>query len=233
MAVSKENNSTEKPVSEVIRERIRAAGAGFAANDNIADFIREGEMPLLQDELEQKIEGVLSTLLIDTESDYNTQETAHRVAKMYLNEVFSGRYQKRPKITEFPNAKNLDQIYTVGPITVRSACSHHLAPILGQCWIGVIPSDHVIGISKFSRLANWIFSRPQIQEEATVQLADELERLMKPHGLAVVVKARHECMSWRGVKEPESAMTTSVMRGYFLKNTATRLEFLSLIKDLK
>ena len=222
----------EKPISSVIRERIREAGAPFAANDNIAQYIREGEMPQLEAELEEKIQGVLETLLIDTENDHNTRETAHRVAKMYLGEVFSGRYTERPRITEFPNVKQLNQIYTVGPIAIRSACSHHLVPIMGQCWIGVIPSEHVIGISKFSRLANWIFSRPQIQEEATVQLAGELERLIKTYGLAVIVKAKHECMSWRGVKEHDCAMTTSVMRGYFLKNTATRLEFLSLIKDL-
>ena len=201
----------EKPISSVIRERIREAGAPFAANDNIAQYIREGEMPQLEAELEEKIQGVLETLLIDTENDHNTRETAHRVAKMYLGEVFSGRYTERPRITEFPNVKQLNQIYTVGPIAIRSACSHHLVPIMGQCWIGVIP---------------------QIQEEATVQLADELERLIKPYGLAVIVKAKHECMSWRGVKEHDCAMTTSVMRGYFLKNTATRLEFLSLIKDL-
>ncbi len=222
-----------KPVSEVIRERIEAAGASFAANDNIAEFVREGELPELEKELEEKVSSVLSTLVIDTEHDHNTRETAHRVAKMYLDEVFSGRYRKMPRITEFPNVKKLDQIYTVGPIAIRSACSHHLVPIMGKCWIGVIPSDHVIGISKFSRLAEWVFSRPQIQEEATVQLADELERLIRPHGLAVVVKARHECMSWRGVKEHDCAMTTSVMRGYFLRNTATRVEFLSLIKDLQ
>ena len=218
----------EKPVSEVIRERIEAAGASFAANDNIAEFVREGELPELEKELEEKVSSVLSTLVIDTEHDHNTRETAHRVAKMYLEEVFSGRDRKMPRITEFPNVTEPAQIYTVGPIAIRSACSHHLVPIMGKCWIGVIPSDHVIGISKFSRLAEWVFSRPQIQEEATVQLADELERLIRPHGLAVVVKARHECMSWRGVKEHDCAMTTSVMR-----NTATRVEFLSLIKDLQ
>ena len=222
----------EKPISSVIRERIREAGAPFAANDNIAQYIREGECRS-EAELEEKIQGVLETLLIDTENDHNTRETAHRVAKMYLGEVFSGRYTERPRITEFPNVKQLNQIYTVGPIAIRSACSHHLVPIMGQCWIGVIPSDHAIGISKFSRLANWIFSRPQIQEEATVQLADELERLIKPYGLAVIVKAKHECMSWRGVKEHDCAMTTSVMRGYFLKKYwRSRLGVPFLIKDL-
>ena len=222
-----------KRVSEVIRERIKAAGAGFCANDNIAQFLREGELEALQEEVEGRVEDLLGSLVIDTKADHNTKETARRVARMYLQEVFSGRYVERPKITEFPNAKHLDQIYTVGPVAIRSACSHHFVPVVGQCWIGVIPSDRVIGISKFSRLAQWIFARPQIQEEATVQLADELERLIKPHGLAVIVKARHECMSWRGVKEHDCSMTTSVMRGHFLKNTATRLEFLSLIKDLR
>lgn len=221
-----------KLISEVIRERIKAAGAGYFANDNISAFLKEGELDLLQQEVEGRIEDLLGSLVIDTKGDHNTRETAKRIAKMYLREVFAGRYVEQPKITEFPNAKHLDQVYTVGPIAIRSACSHHFVPVVGQCWIGVIPSDRVIGISKFSRLAQWIFARPQIQEEATVQLADELERLIRPHGLAVIVKARHECMSWRGVKEHDCAMTTSVMRGYFLKNTATRLEFLSLIKDL-
>lgn len=222
----------KKLISEVIRERIKAAGAGCFANDNISAFLKEGELDLLQQEVEGRIEDLLESLVIDTKGDHNTRETAKRIAKMYLREVFAGRYVGQPKITEFPNAKHLDQIYTVGPIAIRSACSHHFVPVVGQCWIGVIPSDRVIGISKFSRLAQWIFARPQIQEEATVQLADELERLIRPHGLAVIVKARHECMSWRGVKEHDCAMTTSVMRGYFLKNTATRLEFLSLVKDL-
>lgn len=120
----------EKPISSVIRERIREAGAPFAANDNIAQYIREGEMPQLEAELEEKIQGVLETLLIDTENDHNTRETAHRVAKMYLGEVFSGRYTERPRITEFPNVKQLNQIYTVGPDRdperlLASPCSDH------------------------------------------------------------------------------------------------------------
>ncbi|MCG5030502.1 GTP cyclohydrolase I [Mesosutterella sp. OilRF-GAM-744-9] len=225
------NKSAGKLISDIIRERLQKAGADFCANDNIAEYLQEGDLERLQQEVEERVQALLGSLVIDTERDPNTRETAHRIAKMYLQEVFAGRYAPRPKITEFPNTKNLDQVYTVGPVTVRSACSHHFVPVIGQCWIGVIPSGHLIGISKFSRLAQWVFSRPQIQEEATVQLADELERLIHPHGLAVIVRARHECMSWRGVKENDCAMTTSVMRGYFLKNTATRMEFLSLIRD--
>jgi GTP cyclohydrolase I len=135
-----------------------------------------------------------------------------------------------PKITEFPNAKELDQIYTLGPITIRSCCSHHLVPITGRAWIGVLPSDKVIGISKFVRLTNWIMARPQIQEESTVQLADLIEEIIKPKGLAVVVEATHNCMTWRGVEESNTAMTTSVMRGVFLDDACARNEFFGLIK---
>jgi GTP cyclohydrolase I len=149
---------------------------------------------------------------------------------MYLKEVFAGRYDAQPKITDFPNAKSLDQVYTLGPITVRSACSHHMVPITGRCWIGILPSDRVIGISKFVRLANWVLARPQIQEEATVQLADIIEELIKPKGLAVVIEATHQCMTWRGVKESETKMNTSVMRGAFRDEAETRAEFFRLIK---
>ena len=216
--------------AEAIKSRIQMAGASFHANDNISRFIQHGELDLLQVEVEQKIKAVLEALVIDVDNDHNTKETAKRVAKMYLKEVFSGRYIEPPKITEFPNAKQLDQIYTLGPITIRSACSHHLVPITGRCWIGILPSNRVIGISKFVRLVNWIMARPQIQEEATVQLADVIERLIHPLGLAVVIEATHQCMTWRGVKESETKMSTSVMRGAFREESETRAEFFRLIK---
>lgn len=180
--------------------------------------------------VESACQGLLSSLLIDTSNDHNSKETAKRMAKMYLKEVFHGRYSAMPKITAFPNAKALDEIYTVGPISIRSACSHHFAPILGEVWIGIIPGDQVIGLSKFARLTDWIFSRPQIQEEATVQLADILEDKIKPKALAVIVKADHLCMKWRGVKEPCSNMITSVMRGKFRENASAKAEFMSLIE---
>jgi GTP cyclohydrolase I len=190
----------------------------------------EGELDKLQDEVADSVKQVLEKLIIDTENDHNTNETAKRVAKMYIKEVFAGRYQPMPKITEFPNAKHLDEIYTLGPITIRSACSHHLVPITGRAWIGVLPSNNVIGISKFVRLTNWIMARPQIQEESTVQLADIIEKMIKPKGLAVVVEATHQCMTWRGVRESETRMTTSVMRGVFLDKPECRAEFFRLIK---
>ncbi len=219
------------PVSVQIRDRLRAARKRFHANDNIAEFIEPGEMDALLDEVEVKMTGVLESLVIDIENDHNTDKTARRVAKMYLNEVFRGRYVAPPPLTEFPNAERLNELMIVGPITVRSACSHHFCPIIGKLWIGVMPNEHtnVIGLSKYARLAEWIMSRPQIQEEAVVQLADLIQEKTRPDGLALVVEAEHFCMAWRGVKEMDSKMINSVMRGAFLKNSSLRREFLALL----
>ena len=220
-----------RPLSVAIRERLQFANRRFHANDNIADFIHdEAELDALQDEVAERMQALLESLVIDTESDHNTQDTARRVARMYLNEVFAGRYRKAPAMTEFPNVEKLNELLVVGPITVRSACSHHFCPIMGRLWIGVLPNadSNLIGLSKYARLADWIMSRPQIQEEAVKTLADELERRLVPDGLAVVMKADHFCMHWRGVKD-ESQMTSSVMRGAFLRNSSLRREFLGLI----
>jgi GTP cyclohydrolase I len=221
------------PVSVKIRERLKAAKERFHANDNISAYIQPGELDVLKDEVEQKLLDVLNALVIDTEHDHNTRETAKRVAKMYLSEVFRGRYMPEPDVTEFPNAERLNELMIVGPITVRSACSHHLCPILGKLWIGVMPNEHsnLIGLSKYVRLADWIMSRPQIQEEAVTRLADLLHERLQPDGLAVVMEAEHYCMKWRGVKESDSKMINSVMRGSFLKDPNLRREFLSLLSN--
>jgi GTP cyclohydrolase I len=219
------------PVSVKIRERIVAARKRFNANDNIADFIEPGELEKLLDEVEDKMKGVLNSMVIDVDNDHNTDKTARRVAKMYLNEVFRGRYVSAPPITEFPNAEHLNELMIVGPITVRSACSHHLCPVIGKIWIGVLPNEHtnVIGLSKYARLAEWVMGRPQIQEEAVIQLADLIQQKTRPDGLAIVMEATHFCMGWRGVKDMESKMINSVMRGSFLKDSNLRREFLALI----
>ncbi|OYY50560.1 MAG: GTP cyclohydrolase [Polaromonas sp. 39-63-203] len=219
------------PVSVKIRERLSNAKKRFNANDNIARFIEPGELELLLDEVEIKMQGVLDSLVIDTEGDHNTQNTARRVAKMYVNEVFRGRYVEAPTITEFPNAEHLNELMIVGPITVRSACSHHFCPVIGKIWIGVLPNEHtnVIGLSKYARLAEWVMGRPQIQEEAVVQLADLIMEKTQPDGLAIVMEASHYCMAWRGVKDMDSKMINSVMRGVFLKDSSLRREFLALI----
>ena len=219
------------PVSVKIRERLAAARKRYNANDNIAAFLQPGELESLLDEVEVKMQGVLDSLVIDTAGDHNTRNTARRVAKMYLNEVFRGRYATAPAITEFPNAEHLNELMIVGPITVRSACSHHFCPVIGKIWIGVMPNEHtnVIGLSKYARLAEWVMGRPQIQEEAVVQLADLIMEKTQPDGLAIVMEASHYCMAWRGVKDMDSKMINSVMRGSFLKDANLRREFLSLI----
>ncbi len=207
------NGSLNPQISARIRERLREAGASFLANDNIADHLQPGELDQLQD------------------NDHNTHETAERVAKMYLQEVFKGRYHQQPKVASFPNVKQLDEIYTVGPITVRSACSHHLVPIMGNCWIGIKPGARVIGLSKFTRVADWVFSRPHIQEEAVMILADEIEKLCEPQGLGIIIKAQHYCMKWRGVKEPQTSMVNSVVRGDFRHDPSLKQEFFELVRQ--
>ncbi|MBB1162568.1 GTP cyclohydrolase I [Piscinibacter sp. SJAQ100] len=223
------------PVSQRIRERIKASRQRFHANDNIAGFIEPGELEGLLDEIAGKMRGVLESLVIDTENDHNTQDTARRVAKMYLHEVFRGRYVPQPAVTEFPNVEHLNELMIVGPITVRSACSHHFCPIMGRVWIGVMPNEHsdLIGLSKYARLAEWIMSRPQIQEEAVTQVADLLQDKISPDGLAIVMEADHFCMQWRGVKDMDSKMINSVMRGSFLKDPNLRREFLALVNNKK
>jgi GTP cyclohydrolase I len=222
---------SQPPVSARIRARLQLAKRRFHANDNICEFIEPGELDALLEEVASGLQSVLQSLVIDTDSDHNTQDTARRVAKMYLTEVFRGRYAAPPPVTEFPNAEHLNELMIVGPITVRSACSHHFCPIIGRLWVGLLPNEHsnLIGLSKYSRLAEWIMSRPQIQEEAITQMADLLMKKVSPDGLAVVMEADHFCMHWRGVKDADTRMINSVMRGSFLKDPALRREFLSLI----
>jgi GTP cyclohydrolase I len=228
-------NDTRTTASDRIRRRLAEAGMDFRANNNIADFIEDGELDELRVEVEGRMNEVLRALVIDIDNDHNTTDTARRVARMFVDELFSGRYRHAPSITSFPNVSRLGELMIVGPIKVRSACSHHLCPIMGKVWIGVLPraDSDLIGLSKYARLSDWIMSRPQIQEEAVVMLADELEGRIKPDGLAIVMEADHFCMHWRGVKDDESVMINSVMRGAFLQDEALRREFLRLRKPGK
>ena len=191
------------PVSVKIRERLIAARNRFNANDNIAEFIEPGELEALLDEVECKMKGVLESLVIDIENDHNTGNTARRVAKMYVNEVFRGRYVPLPKVTEFPNAEHLNELMIVGPdhgaqrLQPSPVSDHGQALDRRDAQRG----HHLIGLSKYSRLAEWVMCRPQIQEEAIVQLADLIQEKTQPDGLALVMEAEHFCMQWRGVKD--------------------------------
>jgi GTP cyclohydrolase I len=214
---------------------LRHKGVRMRANDNIVagfdEELRAYSLELQEQEVAVAVAHLMKALLIDVPNDHNTAGTPARVAKMFVREVMRGRYQPEPDITAFPNDLRLDELYVTGPITVRSMCSHHLVPIVGRAWIGVIPGeDSVIGLSKFNRLVDWVFARPQIQEEATIQLADIIESKAKPKGLAVLVKATHMCMTWRGVRESmDATMTTSVLRGALRDKPEARAEFMSLV----
>lgn len=216
--------------SQRVRERLRSAGSRFHANDNIADFLEDGELEAIEAEVAARAQEMLRALVIDVDNDHNTRDTGRRLAKMFVRELFAGRYQQAPSITEFPNAERLNELMIVGPLRVRSACSHHLCPIMGRVWVGVLPdaNSNLIGLSKYARLIDWVMSRPQIQEEAVSQIANLLEQRLQPDGIAVVMEADHYCMHWRGVKDDGSKMINSVMRGRFLEDASLRKEFLSL-----
>lgn len=219
-------------ISEKIRQRIKEAGARFHSNDNISNYIKEGELEELQAEVQAGFQDVLQALVIDTENDHNTQETAKRVAKMFLKETFSGRYVPTPRITAFPNM-GYKSLYTTGPISVKSVCAHHFQNIVGKCWVGIVPEDEVIGLSKFNRLVHHICERPQIQEEMTSQIAEALKDYAKTEHIAVVVKAEHHCMTVRGVREHESDMTTAIMHGAFREDHALKQEFYDICLSMK
>lgn len=224
-------NSTDETIVGTLTNRIRAAGGRFFANDNISQYLAAGDLQALEAEVADRVNHLLHGLVIDVDNDHNTASTAKRVAKMYLHEVFRGRYAPPPPTTDFPNVEKLDEMYVTGPITIRSGCSHHFVPIIGLCWIGIIPGERLIGLSKFNRIVDWVASRPQIQEELAVQIANHLEQQIKPLGIAVVIEATHMCMTWRGVREPMQAkMTNSVMRGAFRENPAAKAEFMALVK---
>lgn len=219
-------------ISNTIRNRLKQAGKRFHGNDNISEFIQEGELVQLQAEVETAMQQVLESLVIDTENDHNTKETAKRVAKMFVNETFGGRYAPAPRVTSFPNM-GYKSLYTSGPISVRSTCAHHFQNIVGKCWVGIVPEDEVIGLSKFNRIVHHIAERPQIQEEMTTEIAHELSKFAKTPNVAVVVKAEHHCMTHRGVKEHESDMTTAIMLGAFNEDPALKQEFYNICMSMK
>lgn len=225
--------SSSKPISKIIQERIMNSGQRYHCNDNISNFIQnEVEIEALVDEVTEKFQAVLNSLVIDTAHDHNTKETARRVAKMFIKETFKGRYFPTPKITAFPNV-GYKSLYTTGPISIRSTCAHHFQNVIGNCWIGIVPENEVIGLSKFNRIVHHICERPQIQEEMTSMIADALKVYAKTQNIAVVVKAEHMCMTHRGVREHESDMTTAIMLGAFDEHPPLKAEFYQLLNTMK
>ena len=229
----KVNNKPMNCCSDELVKRMTTIKHKHFANDTIFAYLDPGDVKLIECEVAEAFEDVLKALVINTTDDHNTKATAQRVAKMFVHEIFRGRYYPPPEVTSFPNAKQYDQIYMTGPITINSTCAHHFQPITGQAYVGVFPGKRVVGLSKFNRIVDWIASRPQIQEEMTEQIADMVEKETEAQGVAVVIKAEHFCMTARGVKEHESEMMTSVVRGMFRDEPATKAEFFSLLNNMK
>lgn len=221
----------KQPISEVIRERIEEAGDRYWANDNISQHISEDEKWELIDELQEKFEGVLDSLLIDRANDPNSNGTPRRLAKMYVNEIMSGRYTAPPPVTAFPN-DDADTRYG-GMITVRaeilSMCSHHHQPVKGVCYIGILPSTKVIGLSKYARIAQHCARRGTLQEELTQMIANQITKETGAKDVAVYIQATHGCMENRGVCAHSSLTQTTELRGQFF-NPSVKNEFLDYIK---
>lgn len=204
-------------ISEVIRQRLKEAGHRYWAGDNISEFINEEEKQDLIDEITVAFEGVLDSLVIDRENDPNSQDTPRRLAKMYVREIMSGRYEPAPKVTAFPNDNPRDR-YT-GLINVRaeilSMCSHHHQPVKGVCYIGLLPSTRVIGLSKYTRIAQWCARRGTLQEELARQIAEKIMECTGSEDVGVYIQATHGCMENRGVQAHSSLTQTTVLHGQF------------------
>jgi GTP cyclohydrolase I len=197
---------------------------------NESQVITENEKRKIIEKASKKYKEFLEILKFDVENDQQLQGTPDRVARMYVNELFSGCYESEPKLTVFENTKEYDEMVFLGPISIKSTCSHHIIPFLGEAFIAYIPGKKVVGISKLARIVKWFMRRPQIQEELTKQIADYIQKTLEPKGVAVYVKAQHLCMIARGVGETNSFMKTSSMQGSFIDNPATRAEFFDMVE---
>lgn len=206
------------------------ATAQAPAHGNVSDDCEPADIKWMEEGIAAHMSSILSLLRIDP-NDPNAKETPARFARMLCREVCKGRFTKAPEMTTFPNAENIDDMHMAGPIAVRSLCSHHFCPILGQAWVAYVPGEKLLGLSKFERVIDWFASRPQMQEQLAKQIADYLDDTVKPKGVAVSIVATHTCMTWRGVKaHASSAMGSNAMRGVFRTDAAARAEFLHFVR---
>lgn len=221
----------KKAISNVIRDRLDEAGARYWSNDNISDYMNEEEKWELIDELTEKFEGVLDSLLIDRFNDPNAMDTGRRMAKMYINEIMGGRYNPPPKVTAFPNddADTRYQGMIVTRAELRSICSHHHQPVAGVAYIGLLPGVKVIGLSKYTRVAQHVARRGTLQEELTKNIADEIQKYTGAKDLAVYIQGTHGCCENRGIMAHSSLTQTTELRGQFF-NPSVKNEFLDYIK---
>jgi GTP cyclohydrolase I len=216
----------DKSMSDVIRERLKATNKRFWAGDNISEYINDGEHALLIDEITEGFDQVLSSLVIDTDNDPNSMDTGRRLAKMYVNELMQGRYFNRPKATAFPN-EGEDSYH--GMLVVRSelksVCSHHHQPVAGVAYIGILAANKLIGLSKYTRLAQWCARRGTLQEELCNDIAREIQKATGSYDVGVYLRMTHGCCENRGIMAHDSSTTTTVLKGAFMKEPAVKKEF--------
>ena len=217
--------------SDKIKKKLQDAGARFWAGDNISDYMEEGDQQKLVDELAPKFEDVLKGLVIDTDNDPNSMDTGRRLAKMYINELMSGRYEPMPNVTAFPN--DTEEAYK-GMLVVRSEltsmCSHHHQTVKGTAYIGIIAGAKLIGLSKYTRVAQWCASRGTLQEELATDIAREIMKATASKDVGVYVQATHGCVENRGVMAHSSLTQTTVLEGRFMEDQSTKKEFMDNIK---
>jgi len=221
----------KQPISEIITKRIQEFGGRYWAGDNISEFINAEEKAELIDELTHKFENVLDSLIIDRFNDPNSQDTGRRLAKMYVNEIMSGRYDPRPNATAFPN--HTDEAYD-GMLVVRSElksmCSHHHQPVTGVAYIGIIAADTLIGLSKYTRIAQWCAQRGTLQEELAMDIAREIMDATGSTDVGVYIQATHGCCENRGIRAHSSLTQTTVLKGAFKTDGDVKKEFMDNIK---
>ena len=217
--------------SELIKQRIEHAGGRYWAGDNIASYLHEGDKEALIEELTRNFEHVLDGLVIDRANDPNSQDTPRRLAKMYIKELMSGRYDSKPNATAFPNHTNdrYDGMLVVRS-ELKSMCSHHHQPVAGVAYIGIIAADTLIGLSKYTRLAQWCARRGTLQEELAMDICREIQNATGSEDVGVYVQATHGCCENRGIMATSSLTQTTVLRGSFFSDAATKKEFMDNIK---
>ena len=217
--------------SEQIKARLEDEGIRYWAGDNISHVLQEGDKQELIDELTPKFESVLDSLIIDRANDPNSMDTGRRLAKMYINELMQGRYDPMPNATAFPNhIENGYEGMLVVRSELRSVCSHHHQPVVGVAYIGIIAADKLIGLSKYTRIAQWCARRGTLQEELNNVIADEIQKATGTKNVGVYIQATHGCCENRGIMAHSSLTQTTVLRGAFNEDTGTKKEFMDNIK---